>query len=210
MSGWTNLLVSRRRNGRIAVPGGVRRLLQKMGARVRPVLVQTRGRWLALNRRERRQIVLTAAALVAAVVWLLLVKPALDTLAYWDRELPRLHSQAAALQEVLADVGVAAGAPTSSLPPVARLTASLDNAGLAGHNRIEMSGDALLLAFESPTDAARLMSWLLNAPASLGMSVQHAILSRPPEENELPASDRPVRVHATVTVAVQSSAGREP
>ncbi|MEC5319223.1 type II secretion system protein GspM [Brenneria populi subsp. brevivirga] len=184
--------------------------LSGLRERIRPVLTRARDEWRRLSRRERRQIALMGAVLAVAAVWLLLVKPALDTLAYWHGELPRLRSQAAALQEILADVGVGAQTPSASLPPVERLRTSLDEAGLAGSHRIEASGEAFQIVFERPTDAARLANWLLNAPAPLGMSVRRAVLSRQPEEDEGRAPGGAVRVHAVVTLAVQPSAGRGP
>lgn len=148
-------------------------------ARVQPVLARAQSRWRGLSRREHSQIALMAAVVVMAFVWLLLTKPALDTLQHWDNELPRLRSQAAALSDVLADVGSPAAAPSdSSLDPVGRIRASLDAGGLADGYQLRDTDSELEIEFESTTDTSRAMAWLLSAPAALGLTVQKVTLQR--------------------------------
>ncbi|THF60461.1 type II secretion system protein GspM [Pseudothauera rhizosphaerae] len=170
-----------------SVPAALRRftvlpvggVMARLRARLQPVHAQATSRWRGLAPRERKQILLMVAVLAGAAVWLLFTKPALDTLRYWGEEMPRLRSQAAALRDILADVGgvpSALGAQTG--PPAARTSASLDQIGLAGTYRMREDGTTLIIGFEQPVDAARLTTWLLNAPAGLGLAVERATLQR--------------------------------
>jgi general secretion pathway protein M len=151
----------------------------QLQARTQPILEQVQSRWRGLSQRERNQIAGMVAVVVMALVSLLLTKPALDTLGHWDNELPRLRSQAAALKDVLADVGRPAAAPSdSSLDTASRVRASLDAGGLADGYQLREVDSALQIEFERSADASRVMAWLLSAPASLGMTVQKVTLQR--------------------------------
>ncbi|MGJ7573591.1 type II secretion system protein GspM [Variovorax sp. RB2P76] len=146
---------------------------------MQPIHEQVANRWRGRSQRERNQIVGMIAVVVMALVWLLLTKPALDTLEHWDSELPRLRSQAAALKDVLADVGIPSAAPRDSSSDLASsVRVSLDAGGLAGGYQVREMDSALQIEFERSTDASRVMAWLLGAPASLGMTVQKVTLQR--------------------------------
>lgn len=177
----------------------------RLRARVQPLLVQAQDRWRNLSGRERKQIAAMVAVVAMAAVWLLLTKPALDTLQYWGNELPRLRSQAAALKDVLADAGgPGTAARGASGPPAARLRASLDAAGLAGGYQLREAGATWQIEFERTADVSRVMAWLLDAPASLGMAVRQVTLQRPDDG----ASSEPKnRLRASATVAVQEQPG---
>jgi general secretion pathway protein M len=170
----------------------------QLQARTQPILEQLESRWRGLSRRERNQIAGMIAVVVVALVWLLLTKPALDTLAHWGNELPRLRSQAAALKDVLADVGSPTPAPSdSSLDLASRVRASLDAGGLAGGYQVREIDSALQIEFERSADASRVMAWLLGAPASLGMTVQKVTLQRL-EESGSDVQKNHVRAKATM------------
>ncbi|WP_447779895.1 type II secretion system protein GspM [Variovorax boronicumulans] len=173
--------------------------------RLRPVLAQGQDRWRGLSRRERQQVVAMVIVVIVAAVWLLLAKPALDTLQHWGGELPRLRSQAAALKEVLADAGGPTAAPgDASLEQ--RIRASLDAAGLVGTYRLREADAAWQIEFEGAVDVPRVMAWLLNAPARLGMAVQQVTLQRSEDRGSSGLLDQ-VQARATVTVQRQTGNG---
>lgn len=176
----------------------------RLQARLHPVLAQVQSRWRGLARRERTQVVLMVAVVAAAVIWLLLTKPALDTLRHWDNELPRLRSQASALKDVLADVGNPVVAGNSEKEPAERVRASLDAGGLADAYQLRVIDSALQIEFKRSADVSRVMTWLLSAPAPLGMTVQQVMLQRS-EDSGSPAHKSHNR--ATVTVVVQRQTG---
>ncbi|NMG35321.1 type II secretion system protein M [Azoarcus sp. TTM-91] len=132
-----------------------------------------RGAWQALVPRERMQLTLGLAALALALLWLLGVRPALASLSYWEAELPKLRSQAQALETVLNGAGAAAAPTEKGLALADRLGAALDHAGFAGSYRFIDGAQADGVQFELSTGlpAARLMPWLLDAPTALGLEI---------------------------------------
>ncbi|MGJ7498841.1 type II secretion system protein GspM [Variovorax sp. ZT5P49] len=170
-------------------------------SRLQPVFAQGQDRWRGLSRRERLQVVGMVVVVVVAAVWLLMAKPALDSLQHWGNELPRLRSQAAALKDVLADVGGPAAAGPGDASADQRMRASLDAAGLAGAYQLREADTAWQIEFERSADASRVMAWLLSAPGSLGMTVQQVTLQRSEDGGSAGAKSQ-VRARATVAVAV--------
>lgn len=155
------------------------RLATRWRSQLQPLQQQTISRWRGLSARERQQMRLMAGVLAGALIWFLLMRPALHTLRYWGSELPRLRAQSTALQEVLAEVGGPRMAQdTASATPAQRIAHSLDQAGLAGSYRVAEADKALHITFEKAVDASRLATWLLHAPAALKLAVQHVTLER--------------------------------
>lgn len=178
-------------------------LVLRWQTRLQPLLQHGRDRWHGLAARERLQLQCMAAVLLAALIWLLWVQPALHSLRYWGEALPRLRSQSVALQEVLAEVGGLQVAP-GNLPPAKRLAFSLDQAGLAGRYRLQSRGAELELTFTPAVDAVRLTTWLLHAPAALGLTVQQLTLERL-ENTE--AADQPLLVQASLCLQANTRDG---
>ncbi|MEH6499580.1 MAG: type II secretion system protein GspM [Pseudoalteromonas distincta] len=145
---------------------------------LQPALARMRGRWQALSAKERKQILAMVVVVGFAIIWLSLVKPALDTLAHWEEELPRLRTQANTLQMVLAEVGAPAMADSATQTPAEQLRASLNHAGFADTYLIDQRENTLHIDFQQPTDAAQLLAWLLSTSASPGMTVQQLTLQR--------------------------------
>lgn len=182
---------------RIAPVGAV---MARVRARLQPSISQAVNRWHGLGPRERKQVLLMLGVLVAAVLWLLFTKPALDSLRYWDDEMPRLRSQAAALQDVLADVSTPLRVEDTSTQTVSeRVGASLDQGGFAGTYQVRNSGPDLVVEFEQPVVSTQLVAWLMSAPAALGLSVKQVTLQR---DHDKPAGQTS-RITATVTLAGQ-------
>jgi general secretion pathway protein M len=150
-------------------------------ARWQPVRARLAGHWQNLAPRERTQLLLMVAVLAGALLWLLFTRPALQTLRYWHDEMPRLRSQATALQAVLADVAPpATTGAQASRPAAERLSASLDQGGLAGTYSIHHTEAGWIVAVDHPTDATRLVAWLMRAPAELHLTIKQAVLERAP------------------------------
>jgi len=190
---------------------GVTRITKSWGkwserprALVGPVLARARGTWRGLSRRERLQVAAMVAIVVSAFVWLVFAKPALDSLEHWDKELPRLRSQAAALKEVLADAGTSAALGDSSLSPADRVRESLDAASLAGAYELREVDATLRIEF-AHAGASRAISWLLGAPALLGWKVQHVTLQRTESSAVL---DRESQFNVQATMVAQPPSGK--
>ncbi|WP_342325144.1 type II secretion system protein GspM [Kosakonia sp. BYX6] len=171
-------------------------VLQTLRQRVVLPLRQVVLYWRGLTRRERQQVAGMIAVLAIALVWLLLTRPALNTLSHWQQELPRLRSQHAALQKVLAEVGggpINNGARQES--PEQRLAQSIAAAGLTEQHAVQAEGASWVLIFAQPVNAQRLVSWLLSASATTGMAVQQVSIER------VDAGETDTRVTASVTLA---------
>ena len=159
------------------------------GARWAGMRRQAAAQWRALSARERRLVGAGTLALFAAALWLLGIEPALRQITRWQAEIPRLQSQAQAIEDVLRDVPQAASSPAGpgaqaqgGEQPAAAVRASLAAANLQAHvqaQALEEAGQApvLQLIFQAaPVD--RAMAWLMTGPAQAGLSVTEAELVR--------------------------------
>ncbi|GLZ23994.1 type II secretion system protein [Stutzerimonas stutzeri] len=134
--------------------------------------------WQRLAARERRILKVAALGLAVLFSWFGLIEPPLEKMAHWQAELPRLHSQSVALEEVLRDMAPIAGEPVDLWQ---RLRQSLDTSPLNGHYR-------LAEAAESPPDPIRvlfmdapagpLMAWLQHSAPALRLTITEAHLRR--------------------------------
>src|SRR5690606_41127517 len=104
---------------------------------------QTAAQWRALSGRERRLVGVAAIALALGGLWLLGVEPALRQVVRWEAEIPKLRSQAQALEQVLAEVPPAPAVPSASDSgnAVADVRAGLEAAGLPAEVQAVASPD---------------------------------------------------------------------
>lgn len=181
------------------------RPVRTLRQRIRPRLHQLAQRWQGLSARERQQVSLMAVLLVCTLLWLLFTRPALHTLQHWEQELPRLRSQQAALQTVLADVGAGGLPQGNDMPLMQRVTDSLIASGLTHGYAITSQGSVWIIAFKQPVATARLVSWLLNSPPVLGMTVLQVRLERVNASKA--AAEQDAGVTASVTLEVQQRKG---
>ncbi|QXH49349.1 type II secretion system protein M [Pseudomonas fakonensis] len=135
---------------------------------------QARQRWQALAPRERRAVALAAALLGTLLCWQVLIAPALAAIEHWNQELPKLRSQAQALDALLAQ---------RQAPPAGELgealQQSLAQAGLQAHSRLSAEGGGWQLDWQQvPAEAA--MAWLQREPPRLGLAVGRLALARDP------------------------------
>ena len=154
---------------------------------------QAAAQWRALSARERRLVSAGAVALFVAGLWLLGIEPALREITRWQADIPRLQSQARAVEDVLRDVpSAASGRPDSAASnaaadPVAALHAELEAAGLRAHAKVQVVAEgAQPVVLEVALTAApvdRLMPWLMTGPAQSGLSVMRAELIRVDDAN---------------------------
>lgn len=166
--------------------------------------------WLALNTKERRQIIILAILASGALIWLLGIRPALQTRQYWRQELPRLHRQAAELEQLLQHWGQApAKASPAARPWTMLLQDSLKQAGLNAHIRV-VEPD-IHLDFTAATSASDLIGWLVPASERLGLSVQHVRMERLETAGRpAPESEYIDQLDAPVTALVQLQIRQQP
>ncbi|NMX56682.1 type II secretion system protein GspM [Pseudomonas sp. WS 5146] len=128
--------------------------------------------WTGLAVRERRMLAGAGLILASLLTWLVLVQPALKKIDYWQVEIPKLRSQAEALQVLLQGVAAPRQADDSALRQ------ALDGAGLQGHYQLQaLAPGGWQLTFEN-APADRVVDWLLGNPRSFSLEVSEARLQR--------------------------------
>ncbi|SEO50254.1 type II secretion system protein GspM [Pseudomonas sp. NFACC39-1] len=149
------------------------KLPARLWARWQTLRARGRASWQGLAVREQRAVSLAALALGGLLVWLLLIQPPLQTLAYWQVETPKLRAQTQALEVLLRDVG----GPAPGQPLEVALRQALDAGGLSEHYQLQAVESAWQLTFnDAPAD--EVMGWLLSSPRQFSLQVLEARLRR--------------------------------
>lgn len=150
---------------------------------VDPLLARARQRYQALAPRERRLLAGAALLLGAALVFVTLIEPPLNTMRKLHAELPALRAQAATVADLTAQAQALrrrAAAPAAALPAPAELGASLERAGLPAAQwtlgEPEAGPGVLLTLKEAPASA--LLRWLDGGARDWGLAVQQVELTR--------------------------------
>lgn len=175
-----------------------------------PAAGRARQRYQTLAPRERRLVNGAGAVLALALVFTLLVEPALDTVRTLREQLPRLRGQAAAVADLTRQAATLRGqaaAPAATLPAPAEIGASLARAGLpADHWQLAApgQGDSVTLAL-TEVPASALLRWLENVGADWGLAVTKVELTRAANPNGRPL---PGLVNGSVTLALPDPRAR--
>lgn len=147
------------------------------------------GRWRGLPARDRLGAGFAILVMVLAILWLGLTRPALDTVARWQRDLPKLRVQSAELDKLLADVPSARTTPDTA---EGGIDAALDRAGLRGHYRLHdavadgppaagspsQPARAWRVEFPEPVPATQVFAWLVAVSARRELEITSAQLAR--------------------------------
>lgn len=192
-------------------PGSIDGMRQNIGRSLRPV-----GAWWAMRTaRERRLLRMGAIILGAAMVWVVGLKPAMDSIARSRERLPRLQADAMQVNALILEAQALQRRLPGRLEPAAipgALRESLRRAGLEASARVNAAG-----APGSPGDtpgtweielhdagADRVMQWLDGLPGQLNVRISSATLNRSRVEGQ----DRPGRV--TGAISLQAAAAGVP
>lgn len=116
--------------------------------------------WLARTEQERTYLTVGAAVAICALVYALLVDPALTGRAQLDKELPQLRQQAAQLRAMALEAGELARQPVAQVTPMTResLVASLSALGITAQSLV-MTGEYARVQV-SAVSFANLVGWL--------------------------------------------------
>lgn len=163
--------------------------LRPLARRLEPLqrgMQEGAARWRALPSRDRLAIGAAALLVVLAFLWLALTKPALDAVARWQQELPKLRAQSAELDRLLVGVRGSGVSGPSESPQ-----AGLDRAGLQGGYQLQVvvsdapaaSGSAppakaWRIEFDKPVEAALVFPWLTAVSARSDIEIIGAALDR--------------------------------
>ncbi|WP_313371902.1 type II secretion system protein GspM [Achromobacter animicus] len=175
---------------------------------VDPALSHARQRYQALAPRERRLVAGAALLLGAAIGFVTLIEPALNTVRKLQAELPGLRAQAATVADLTTQAAALrqrSAAHGGAMPSTAELAASLERAGLpAGQWKLAdaESGGVELSLDQAPSSA--LMRWLDGAGRDWGLSISKVDLSRAANANGRPL---PGLVNGKVVLLPPQAAG---
>lgn len=141
--------------------------------------------WQRLAPRERRLVWLATTMAALAVIWLVLLEPALETTSRLRASLPVLRAQAAQVEIVIAEareLSRQAGTGATFAPSTTALNDSLQRAGLSDSTTLAAL-DALsweVTFVQAPLEP--ILLWLRDLPFELRLRAAEADLSRSPGE----------------------------
>lgn len=151
--------------------------------------------WQARNQRERRILVLALGVAIFALVYGLLLDPALSGRARLQQELPQLRQQVAQMQAMVREAAALPQASTAIEPLSGPgLEAGLARKGLKSQN-LAISGEIVRLQLEGVTFAA-LLDWLDEAQKTSLLAVSEA---------NILVQAQPGIVNATLTLRQQAA-----
>jgi general secretion pathway protein M len=150
--------------------------------------------WSARNTRERNMLSIAAAAIALALVYLLLIDPALEGREQMRKTLPNLRQQVAQIQALSKEAGDLADRDAPVVEPVSRASveAALSRNGLKAQN-LTVNNEMVVAQF-SGASFSQLIRWLQDMQKTAMATVV---------ESNIVAQDQPDSVNATLTLRQQ-------
>lgn len=173
------------------LPQALHAAKQSLAKTLTPALTRAGHRYRALAPRERRLVSAAGLLLGAALVFVTLIEPPMNTLRKLQAELPALRGQAATVADLTAQATALrhkSAPPTGAMPSAAELGASLERAGLGAElwtlGEPEQGSGVLLTLKQAPSSA--LLRWLDGAARDWGLAVKEVQLTRAANVNGRP------------------------
>ena len=144
--------------------------------------------WLARTEQERRFLAAGGAVVLAALLYLLFMAPALEGRAQLRRSLPQLNQQAAELKALAQEASTLAQAPETHVAPLTReaVSASLSGRGLNPQS-LSVSGEYIKLQLNNVA-FSNLATWLDEQRRANRVLVQDAVVTALPAAGQVDAS----------------------
>ncbi|MEW6763204.1 MAG: type II secretion system protein GspM [Pseudomonadota bacterium] len=144
--------------------------------------------WLARTEQERKFLAIGAAVVLVALVYALLLAPAIEGRDRLQRSLPELRQQAAQLQTMAAEAGALAANPAPPPAPMTReaLTASLAQRSLVPGS-LTLTGEYAKVQFNN-VSFANLVAWLDAQRRENRIQVQDAAFTGLPAAGQVDAT----------------------
>ena len=144
--------------------------------------------WLARTEQERRFLTIGGGVVLLALLYLVLVAPAVEGRAQLRRALPQLRQQAAELQAMAQEATALAHAPVAQVAPLGRdaVNASLGGRGLTPQS-LSMTGEYIKLQLNN-VSFANLAAWLDEQRRANRVLVQDAVVTALPVAGQVDAS----------------------
>jgi general secretion pathway protein M len=139
-------------------------------------LAPLRARWQGLTLRDRRMLMLAAVVLLAFLLWLFAVQPALRTIGAAPTQLDALDGQLQTMQRSASEAAqLRAAPPVNAAQAQAALKTATDRLGERG--KLALQGDRAVLTLKDVGTAA-LSDWLAEARSGARARPVEATLSR--------------------------------
>lgn len=154
--------------------------------------------WLARSEQERKLLTIGAAVVLLALIYSVLIGPALSGRAQLQKELPQLRQQAAQLRALAQEAAELARQPVPQVAPMTResLAASLTARGMTAES-LTLTGEYAKVQLNGVA-FANLVSWLDTQRRENRIAVQDAAIT---------AQAKPGQVNATLTLRQENGAG---
>lgn len=152
--------------------------------------------WGARNARERRMLSIAAAVIGLALIYLLLIDPALEGRTQLNKSLPNLRQQVAQMQAMSREAESLSSQDTPAVEPVSRTSveAALARSGLKAQN-LTVNNQTVIVQF-SAVSFSQLLNWL--------QEMQKMAMTTVVESN-IVAQNQPDLVNATLTLRQQGN-----
>ena len=178
-----------------------------MQHRIKESLQPAAAWWSMLTSRERRFLGMGALVLGATLLWLVGMKPAIDSIAQSRERLPRLQADAIQIDALVLEAQTLLRHQSGRLEPAAipdALRESLRRAGLEASLQVRSlntpgaSNDTAGIWEVEVADASadRVMLWLDALPGQFNVRISSAALNR----SRVEGRDRPGRISGRITL----------
>lgn len=116
--------------------------------------------WMARTPKERTYLTVGGATVTGALVWMLLIDPALSGIERLNKQLPELRQESARMKALALEAGELAAQPVPQITPITKesMSASLATRSLSPAS-LAVTGDYVKLQFNG-VPFASLYSWL--------------------------------------------------
>lgn len=177
-------------------------------ARLEPIARRARLAWLQRSPREQKLLRAAALLIVAALLWMLAISPAMQTIAKAQRTLPVLQSQATQLDAVILEAQALGRGRSGALPAdetEAALKATLQSAGLEATS-VLTSHDAEHTHWQvqfTNAPAVRIVEWMAGLPFVVQVQTREVSLAR----SNVDGRDRPGQLSGTIVLALTQAEG---
>lgn len=152
------------------------------------LMLQIRNFWQQRDARERRLLSIAAAAIVLALIYLLLLNPALSGRARLQEKIPQLRQQVAEMALLSTQQAQLAASLSDQVAPVSReqIDASLSSRGVKTQ-ALAVSDDIVRLHIQS-VNYGSLMEWLVEMQKAARLTVEEARVTALPEAGQVSVS----------------------
>jgi general secretion pathway protein M len=144
--------------------------------------------WLARTEQERRFLAIGGGVVLLALLYLLLIDPAVTGRSQLNRSLPQLRQQAAELQAMATEANNLARAPATEVAPLTResIDSSLNGRGLKPQS-LSVTGEYIKVQMNNVAFAG-LAGWLDEQRRANRLLVQDAAITALPAAGQVDAN----------------------